>query len=330
MKRQAIAAATERDLWYFPPVDTHLIRSKHVTQTFQIQVARPPRKRSDTARLPVVYVTDGNEFFTLFKEYSRLMQLFGVHPCPSFILVGIGYPSDAPFSGMVLRHRDYCPADYFIPNSEHQSLLDELVKSSWHLEGLLLPEEGIKSTNFHGADNYRDFIGKELIPFIDENCETIPGDRTYFGHSGGGDFGLFTLCTETHLFRNYIISSPGLSHKWKEEVHDHGFLRVRELIASGKSLEGIKLYMSVGTEETFQPLYYQSGSQLTASFFRMAGLLKDAAIPGLDLMVEVIPGESHLSVWPIAFMHGVQAVFGMRRIGEILFPPNTLVPSEKQ
>jgi hypothetical protein len=50
---------------------------------------------------------------------------------------------------------------------------------------------------------------------------------------------------------------------------------------------------------------------------RLASILKNAAIQGLELMVEAFPGEIHMTVYPIAFIHGVQAVFGLRRIGGI-------------
>src|SRR5687768_10090159 len=41
-----------------PPVETHLIRSRHVQQTFKVQVMRPARKKGSAERFPVVYVTD--------------------------------------------------------------------------------------------------------------------------------------------------------------------------------------------------------------------------------------------------------------------------------
>ncbi len=300
---------TKEGQWYYPPVKTHLIRSKHVAQTFKIQVALPPRRRGDTAPLPVVYVTDANEVFDLFKEHSRLMQVFGLHPFPSFILVGIGYPSDLPYAGLLLRSRDNTLPDQPMPDRQATKALYA------SLEGLLLPEEGSKT--WGGAGDFRDFMAEELVPFIDKTYATLPGHRTYFGHSGGGLLGLFTLCTRPELFRNYVVSSPGwFNHK----DDDFGFRMVRRFISSSPTLQDTKLYMSVGTEEDYQPTYYlasQVGASLTADFFRMVALLKNAAIPGLTIMAEPIPNEVHISVWPIAFMHGVQAVFGMRRIGGI-------------
>ena len=48
----------------------------------------------------------------------------------------------------------------------------------------------------------------------------------------------------------------------------------------------------------------------------MAALMKSARIAGLEFMTEEFPGETHMTVWPQAFIHGVQAVFGTRGFGK--------------
>ena len=47
----------------------------------------------------------------------------------------------------------------------------------------------------------------------------------------------------------------------------------------------------------------------------MAALLEAARIPGLTLTTEVFPAETHMTVWPMAFIHGVRAVLGKRGRG---------------
>jgi predicted alpha/beta superfamily hydrolase len=289
---------------YFPAVETHLVRSKYVAQTFKIQVMRPLQKKGEVRGFPVVYVTDGNAVFDMFKSISWLMQSFKPESSP-FILIAIGYPGDAPVAGELLRGRDLtfpgCP-DFF---SGLQLLRD--------LEGVLAPEEGAKY--FCGAADLQRFISEELIPFIDEKYETLHGDRTYFGHSMGGGFGLFTLFTQTHMFRSYVLSSATVNYHGEAPSgtcyvnHDFMLQRARDFIASGKALHGIKLYMSVGTEEEFEPLI--ANWQFTSSFYRITALLKAAAIPGLKLTTEVFQGETHMSAWPIAFIHGMRAMFGV-------------------
>jgi uncharacterized protein len=287
---------------YFPAIETHVISSKYVAQSFKIQVMRPPQKRGETRRYPVVYATDGNCVFGIFNGISWLLQGF-TRESPPFILVAIGYPSDSPIAGEMLRGRDFTFGD--CPNfvNGFRRILE------W--EGVLSPEEGAK--DFCGAADFQRFIGDELVSFIDDKYQTIPGDRTYFGHSMGGGFGLFTLFTQTHLFRNYIISSPAVLYHGvtpagiQYENHDFLLRLAREFIAAAKSLSGIRLYMSVGTEEEFEPLI--ANWQFTSSFYRIAALIKAAPVLDLELTIEAFTGETHASVWPMAFIHGVRAVF---------------------
>lgn len=306
------------DLLHVPPVEAHLIRSRHVQQTFNIQVMQPARKEGDTRRYPVVYATDGNWTFEMFKSISYLLQM-SAHDAPPFVLVGIGYPAESPHAGFLLRMRDFTYPPYQ-PTIRIRSLLETAKTSKdWPsadlYEGMLLPEEGAKDC--HGGEDFRKFIGAELIPFIDEKYPTIPGHRTYFGHSGGGFFGLYTLFTQSELFKNYIVSSPGLIFDGKGpggiryENCEFGPQMIRDFAASGRSMNDVKLYLSAGEEEEFEP---GMNWRLTSTVLRATKLLKDASIPGLELMTEVFPGETHITVWPIAFTHGVQAVFGTRRV----------------
>lgn len=285
---------------YFPTVETHLIESKYVRQIFKVQVMQPLCKRGERERFPVVYATDGNLSFDLLKGIAYLLQS-QAHESLRFTLVGIGYPGDCPLAGVVLRARDLTFPGY-----------PKLSIKPPSIEGVLTPEKGAK--DFYGAGEFQQFIERELIPLIDEKYATMPGERTYFGHSGGGGFGLFTLFTKSDLFKNYIVSSPGLIYHGKSsagihyENYDFALQEARKFVASGKSLDGIKLYMSVGAEEEFEPGL--ESWQLTSSFYRMAALMKGAAIPGLALTMEVLAGETHNTAWPMAFIHGVRAVLG--------------------
>jgi uncharacterized protein len=283
---------------YHLPADTHLLSSAHVAQTFKIQVAQPARRRGEKTRFPVVYATDGNRVFEMFKGISEIIQISG-YDAPRFILVTIGYPSVSPRAGAMLRVRDFTFPGY-----------PRLNPVAPDVEGVLFAEAGTKS--LFGAPDFQQFIANELIGFIDDRYDTIPGDRTYFGHSGGGGFGLYTLFTRCELFRNYIVSSPGLSFHGEAagiRYDNCEFLlqEAQRFIGTRPKLTDTTLYMSVGSEEEFEPDL--AAWQLTSSFYRMSRLLATAAIPGLRLRTEVFERETHMTVWPMAFIHGVQAVF---------------------
>lgn len=290
----------DKDREYFPTIDTHLIPSRYVAQSFRVQVMQPLLRKGESTRFPVVYITDGNFAFETLRGISFSMQR-SERDAPRFILVGIGYPDDSPLAGAVLRARDLTFPQY-----------PRLELTPPAVDGVLLAEKGTK--DFYGAEDFQQFIEHELIPLIDRKYPTIPGERTYFGHSGGGGFGLFTLFTRSHLFRNYIASSPGLIYHGRSsagvsyENCDFVLQYARKFIAEGRLLCGTRVYMSVGTEEEFEPNLSQW--QLTSSFYRMAALMKSAAVPNMILTTQVFSGASHMTVWPMAFIHGVQAVFG--------------------
>jgi predicted alpha/beta superfamily hydrolase len=298
------------ELLSFAPVETHLLDVPETGQTFRIQVMQPGRPARDTRRYPVVYATDANWTFDLFKQLSYLLQV-SEHDAPPYILVGIGYDGDAPHAAMRLRVRDFTAPPYprFDPD-----------KLGLRFDGILLPEEG--APNFHLGEKSRDFIGDQLIPFVDERYDTIPGDRTYFGHSGGGYFGLYTMFTRSELFRNYVVSSPGLVYHGvlggtALDNDDFGLKLAEDFIAAGGSLDGVRLYLSAGGEEEFEPAL--GGWQIVSGVVRMSKILRDARLPGFEVMTEVIPRESHMTVWPIAFTHGVQAMLGTRRVPDVLY-----------
>lgn len=282
----------------YAPVETHLLRARRIPQTFRVQVWRPALRVREETSFPVLYATDANLTFDVLRGISHNLQ-FSEALVPRFILVGIGYPSDAPWAGALLRGRDLMLPDY--PKASRET-------PPW--EGVLGFEEGSK--DFHGGEDFQAFLAEELFPFIEARYSVASDRRTYFGHSAGASFGLGTLFTRPELFDNYILSSPATYIDGRSTAgidydrHDFLFQYARRFIASGRRLDGVRAYLSMGEAEEFTPELSQY--QLTSSFYRMVALIRRAAIPGLGLTSEVFPGERHMTVWPMAFSHGVQAV----------------------
>jgi predicted alpha/beta superfamily hydrolase len=287
---------------HHPAVQTHWLRSRHVDQLFKMQVMLPAVDADETTRFPVVYATDGNFAFEALKGISTSIQTYP-RDAPRFILVSIGYPSDSPVAGYMLRARDMTFPGYPEFSTEPLPLKDVLVAP-------------VGSKPSGGADDFHRFIGDELIPLIDSRFPTVPGDRTYYGHSLGGGFGLYTLFVRAELFSRYIISSPTVAYHGQSSagiVYDHyefGLQRARDFIAAGRPLEDTHMYVSVGGREELEAEY--SPWQFVTNVNRLTALLKSAAIPRLRLTTELFIDESHMTVWPFAFIHGIQAVFGTR------------------
>jgi uncharacterized protein len=275
--------------FYVPAVESHLIQSKYVDQTYKVEIMQPLMCRSADERFPVLYIVDGNDTFGAAQCISHSLQIAG--QVRRYILVGIGYPGDNPFVGDILRGRDLTP-------------LRRAPITGFPTES---PVEGVpgigNGKSWHGADDFLRFIRAELVPLVETRYPAQPGDRGYFGHSLGGGLGLHALFSQPALFTRFILSSPSIS--WDGDPHG---LEPAERAARAGARIDAKVFLSVGGEEEFQPAYRKS--EFCSSFFRLAALLQRANLPGLQIHRELIPGETHASVWPIAFMHGVQAVFG--------------------
>jgi uncharacterized protein len=277
-------------LFSVPGLETHIIESRCVGETYQIQVMQPITRKGERERFPTLYLTDANMGFSFAKGLSQCLQAGG--DVRRYVLVGIGYPSDNPFAGHILRCRDLTP--------DHRPEVPEWLAES-PIEGVRGVLPGKKC--WHGADDFLAFIRSELIPFVDSRYPTVPGERAYFGHSLGGGFGLHALFSRSNLFKGYIISSPSISY----DGVDHGLEPAREAVRSGDRLDA-RLVMSVGGEEEFEA--GKEKSRFVSSFYRLAALLRSGNIPGLDFSPRVFPGETHMSAWPVAFSHGIRTLFG--------------------
>lgn len=180
--------------YHIPEVVTHQIKSTNVDQTFAIHVWQPMTKKDGSENFPVLYVTDANGGIAR-QKLMHYLHLGG--DAPRFIIVGIGYPVDHAIGGLNIRNRDLTPT-----------------RSEQLEAGFGLPLDGVPAITSGkksgGAKEFLSFIRDELVPFIDENYNTIEGDRGFFGDSLGGLFGLYTLFHEPDTFSRYIIGSPSI------------------------------------------------------------------------------------------------------------------------
>lgn len=62
-----------------------------------------------------------------------------------------------------------------------------------------------------GADNFLEFLDKELLPYIKNNYRTQPYNILY-GHSLCGMFSIYSMFTKPELFESYIAVSPYLMY----------------------------------------------------------------------------------------------------------------------
>ena len=265
--------------YHIPDVVTHQIQSTNVDQTFAIHVWQPMTKKDGSEKFPVLYITDANGGISM-AELMHFLHLGG--DAPRFIMVGIGYPVDHALGGLNIRNRDLTPT----PSAQLEYGLP--------VDGVLSITSGKKSG---GAKEFLSFIRDELVPFIDENYNTIEGDRGFFGDSLGGLFGLYTLFHEPDTFSRYIIGSPSI---WYDDTVS---IKYAEKFLVSDQLLNARIYMSVGELEEAVP------DHMVSNVYKMFALLKSKPMPDLDIKMDVIPGETHTSVVGINLIKGIQAVY---------------------
>lgn len=193
--------------------EMRFLASKHVDQTYEIDVSLPKGYGQETVRYPVLYVLDAEYNFGCVAYIVRRLIKNG--DIPKILVVGIAYNTTED-DFYLKRERDATP-----PSEVH----------------------GLRSG---GAENFIRFFETDLIPAIDQRYRTIPGDRTIVGHSIGGFFGSYVLFTHPDLFGKYLIVSPSLWYS--NEVI---FQYAKKFAETHKPLKAA-LFLSVGKDESEQ------------------------------------------------------------------------------
>ncbi|GAQ18114.1 esterase [Oceanobacillus picturae] len=236
---------------------------------FQIDVSVPAGEAPEQG-FPVLYVLDGNAYFSLVKEIIKLQQRrpekTGVD---QMILVGIGYPGEDAFS----RERFY---DYTPPA--------ETVNLPERPDGLDWPEQG-------GAEHFLDFIEQTLQPKIMESHPVDQTNQSLFGHSLGGLLTVYSLFTRPQLFQHYLAFSPSIW--WNDRV----------ILTKEADLEVNKekrLFIAVEDSDQFE-MY----SQAEALYQRLQEeeKLKQVAFFSSS-------GENHMSIVPTALSSSLRFLEG--------------------
>jgi predicted alpha/beta superfamily hydrolase len=265
---------------------SYALKSKHVDQVFQIDVAKLARRIAENEALPVVYVLDGNSAFGLATPTARLLADEGL---PPVLVVGIGYRFDEGRSlgaqFFETRTRDYTP-------SADRPWL-EMSKETLAKNGLSV------NTVTGGAAAFLAFIEEELKPFIASRYAVKADDQTLTGMSLGGLFTLYALFEKPGSFARYGAFSPSL---W---WNDCSLFRNEEALAARVKDLPVQLFLSVGVlEEGAGPPY-----QMVSNLETLRRTLLRRKYPGLRLTHHVFTDETHASVYPASFSRAMRVLF---------------------
>lgn len=247
---------------------------------YQIFAARP-KGEPPAGGWPAVYVLDANIMFGTMVDTVRAMERR--QPSQPAVIIGIGYPQD--LDPRIERARD--------------------LTARLGSKAPTLPGTG-------GAETFADFIRGELKPAIAARFRVDPARETIFGHSYGGHFVLYTLVNQPELFDNWIAASPSL---WFEnEMLLRSSVRKRlgpKLAATGATP---RVLVTAGEYEQGQDPNFPN-PRLTLLMERK--MVDNArayaafidALPGADAAFQLLAGEDHGTVIPVAISRGVRFAF---------------------
>jgi len=209
--------------------EAHVLPRAANGRDYRITVGVPDSyAASPDRRYPVMYVTDGYWDYKLLK--SIIGGLVYDKVIPEVILVGIGYPGEAPDYNR-LRRWDLTPV------------------SDSNGDDATLGESG-------HAREFLDVMVKEIIPYVESRYRVDPSYRVLGGSSLGGLFALYVLFTDPSLFAGYIAPSPAtpFARGWLFG-YENAFAR------SGNRLPA-RLYMTVAEKE--EPIFVDGVTRFDA------------------------------------------------------------------
>lgn len=240
-----------------------IIQSASVGDEFYLYISVPNSYESSDKTYPVLYILDGDITYGMSASIARYLQFGG--NIPELIIVGIGYGTLKKDSGN-MRQRDYSPT-----------------------------EKSGKPGTTGGAQNFLTFLTAELFPYVDSNYRTDRNNKTMFGYSIAGLFGLYTLFNKPETFNGYIIGSPYLL--WDNAVifseEEEASIRFPELNAN--------VFISVGSDES-EDKYFNPIDE-------MVSVLQERNYKGLTLETKVFDGGTHIICPPETIAYGLLSIY---------------------
>jgi predicted alpha/beta superfamily hydrolase len=143
-----------------------------------------------------------------------------------------------------------------------------------------------------GADNFLDFIEKELIPYVNKNYRT-DNFKILYGHSLGGLLTIYALQSRPHLFQSHFAFSPSLW--WHNQVI---FEEAETFFASSPQLNNY-LYLNLGNE---------TGDMLIA-FKKYTDLLETYKPKGFSYHSDIDEQETHGTTALIGQTHAYRYLY---------------------
>lgn len=276
-----------------PPVTlshtaSYRIASEPVGRTLEVRVAEPVGGFRGLPEGPrrVLYVLDGDLFFGMATELTRLMhQLYG--ELPPLLVVGIGYGTGDPALQGELRARDFT----FSADPGMEAMATSLPGA---------PEPTLpEGERLGGGEAFLRFLTEELPPFLAARYDVASEGSVLFGSSLGGLFASWALLRQAAGIDHYIIASPAL---W----WNGGELLAAEPQHRGSRERESRVFLGVGAGEEDERIPMLAQFRLVTNTRAFGDAL--AEHPDISVTTQVFEGESHTSVVAPVLTRGLRTI----------------------
>lgn len=247
----------ERSSLELPRIQVIPITDTNARRQYELYIKLPEGySENNDIKYPVIYFTDA-------MWHVEILSGSAEYIVEEAILVGISWQKDInenlkkDVGAHVSRFRDYTTSKS--NNPEHQA-----------------------KYQFGQASNHLTFIRNDVIKYVENNYRTHPDNRTYFGYSAGGHFGVYILLAQPDTFKNYILGSPSL------KGHTPYFSELGSNAALKRQGLNANVFISNGTLEKELGVYVE----------KFISMLKNKNDESLSLQHLVIEG-SHQTAFPM-------------------------------
>lgn len=260
-----------------PRTEVRVVRAAANGVAYRLDVALPRGfARGGGVGYPLVVVLDSDYAFPVVRAVVEHLSDRGW--IPASVIVGVGYEgATTEESYRRNRTRDYTPVPF--PTGGYGPAFQKVSG---------------------GGPAFERFLVEELLPLAARDYRAT-GDRVLVGHSYGGLLASHVLLERPGAFQGFVVVSPSL---WYADRFLLG--RAREVLATREELRAMA-YLAVGSREG------NAERDMQSDLRTFHALLEARAFAGFRSRLDVLPDETHDSVFPGAVSNGLRFVLRERR-----------------
>jgi hypothetical protein len=255
-----------------PLVESFRMDSAQTGKAYDIYLQLPPEYRQSTTPYPVIYSVHTRP--NLIEYEAVIDPLLRRSKIPDVIVVSVS-PARAASRGGSAPGPGGRPA--FGGGSararESASWLEDVTRTRQQF-GKQEPTGG-------KAEAFVAFFEKELIPKIESEYRTVPGDRCLTGYDFGAVFVVETGLTHPDLFRRYLALAP------LAEFAESATVKLAEERIRSEYDPKARMYLVMGANDYPPHL---------SSFQKLSDVMRSRQFKNLQFRSEVQPNPDHTSV----------------------------------